>query len=66
MKNEYEGVSYDKRSEKFRATLTHKGVTYECGLSSIPREAARLRDLTIIRVGAPIGKLQILKPKKIK
>jgi len=60
----YQGVSFSKRYKKFRSTFTYKGITYECGLSENPREAARLRDITIIRIGAPQEKLQILKLKK--
>jgi len=64
MTSKYDGVAFHKRSGKFRATLTFKGKTYPCGKSDDPREAARLRDITIIRVGAPLSKLQILKPKE--
>jgi hypothetical protein len=63
-KNDYQGVHYSKRYKKFRATFTHKNVTHECGLSDDPREAARLRDITILRLGASKDKLQILKPKE--
>jgi hypothetical protein len=63
-KNDYQGVYYSKRYKKFRATFTYKGVTHECGLSDDPREAARLRDITILRLGAPLERLQILKPKE--
>jgi hypothetical protein len=63
-KNEYQGVHYSKRYKKFRATFTYKNVTHECGLSDDPREAARLRDITILRLGASKDKLQILKPKE--
>jgi|LakMenE01Jun11ns_1017448.scaffolds.fasta_scaffold9007468_2 hypothetical protein len=63
-KNEYQGVHYNKRYKKFRATFTYKNVTHECGLSDDPREAARLRDITILRLGASKDKLQILKPKE--
>jgi hypothetical protein len=63
-KNDYQGVHYSKRYKKFRATFTYKNVTHECGLSDDPREAARLRDITILRLGASKDKLQILKPKE--
>jgi hypothetical protein len=63
-KIKYEGVSFSKRYGKFRSAITYKGITYECGLSHDPREAARLRDITILRIGAPKSKLQILKPKE--
>lgn len=63
-KIKYQGVSFSKRYGKFRATFTYKGKTHECGSSDDPREAARLRDITILRIGAPKDKLQILKPKE--
>jgi hypothetical protein len=63
-KNDYQGVSFSKRYKKFKATFTYKGITHECGLSDDPREAARLRDITILRLGASKNKLQILKPKE--
>jgi hypothetical protein len=63
-KIKYEGVSFNKRYRKYRASITYKGITHECGLSDDPREAARLRDITILRIGAPKNKLQILKPKE--
>jgi hypothetical protein len=63
-KTDYQGVNFSKRNKKFKATVTYKGVTHECGSSDDPREAARLRDITIIRLGAPLNKLQVLKPKE--
>jgi hypothetical protein len=63
-KIKYEGVSFSKRYGKFRSSITYKGITYECGLSDDPREAARLRDITIIRLGITKKKLQVLKPKE--
>lgn len=63
-KIDYQGVSFSKRHKRFKSTFTYKGVTHECGSSDDPREAARLRDITIIRLGAPLNKLQVLKPKE--
>lgn len=63
-KIDYHGVSFSKRYKKFKSTFTYKGVTHECGSSDDPREAARLRDITIIRLAAPLDKLQVLKPKE--
>lgn len=63
-KRKYEGVHFHRRSGMFKATFTMNGQRYDCGYSTIPREAARLRDLTIIRVGGPLKKLQILTPKE--
>tara|TARA_R110000868_G_scaffold25403_2_gene99103 strand:- start:534 stop:743 length:210 start_codon:yes stop_codon:yes gene_type:complete len=63
-KTDYQGVSFSKRDRKFKSTFTYKGITHECGTSNNPREAARLRDITILRLGAPQEKLQVLKPKK--
>lgn len=60
----YEGVNFHKQSKKFKSTFTYKGVRHDCGNSDDPREAARLRDITILRLKGPLKKLQILKPKK--
>lgn len=62
-KIEYEGVYYNKKQKKYRATFTFKGKTHESGFADTAREAARLRDITIIRLGGPLRKLQILKAK---
>jgi hypothetical protein len=62
-KIKYEGVVFNKRYGKFKSSITYKRITYECGSSDDPREAARLRDITILRLGAP-KKLQVLKPKE--
>jgi hypothetical protein len=63
-KSNYIGVYYSKKFKKFCSNVTFNGVTYNCGTSSDPREAARLRDLKIIKIGAPVKSLQILKPIK--
>ncbi|GIZ08353.1 AP2 domain-containing protein [Flavobacterium sp. UMI-01] len=57
----YKGVGWDKASQKWKATVTDKRVTYECGYFEEERAAAKARDLKIIalRLNKP---LQILKP----
>jgi hypothetical protein len=63
-KIQYTGVYYNKKQKKYRATFTHKGETHESGFADTPREAAKLRDITIIKVGGPLKKLQVLTVKK--
>ena len=64
MQSKYTGVSWYKPNLTWRATLTSKGVTYDCGYSKDERECARLRDMKIISLKLDkIKKLQVLKPR---
>jgi hypothetical protein len=62
VKSKYTGVFYHKKFKKFYSHVTFKGIVYNCGFSDSAQHAAKLRDLTIIRIGAPMSSLQILKP----
>ena len=57
----YRGVGWDNSTQKWKATVTDKNVTYECGSFENDRAAAKARDLKILalRLNKP---LQILKP----
>lgn len=63
MKSNYIGVLWDKRARKWKATVTHNKIRYECGYHEDDREAAKLRDMKILNLGLDKSKLQILKPK---
>jgi len=62
---EYTGVRYKLSQRKWVASLSYKGSDVSCGSWDTEREAVISRDKTILRLGLPIKKLQILKPKKI-
>lgn len=57
----YTGVSFNKVRNKYSSTLFANGEEYRCGHFETEREAAKARDLKIIklRLDRP---LQILKP----
>ena len=57
----YVGVSYNKKTNKYSSTLLANNEVYRCGHFETDREAAKARDLKIIklRLNRP---LQILKP----
>lgn len=59
--SQYTGVSWNTTTQKWKATITHKRVTYDCGYYSDDREAAKGRDRKIIALGLD-KPLQILKP----
>lgn len=61
---EYIGVRWKGDRSKFVSTLSLHGEVLYCGASHDPREAAKLRDLAIIKYGLPLEKLQVLKPVK--
>ena len=64
IKSKYKGVSFDRFIGKFYSCITHDGTTYPGGYHVSDREAAKLRDLAIIRHNLPLEKLQILSPPK--
>jgi len=57
----YKGVGWNKTNQKWKATVTDKNVTYECGHFDDDRADAKARDLKIIalKLNKP---LQILTP----
>lgn len=61
-KTNYTGVKFSTRAGSYCASISHKGETINCGSSKDEREAARLRDLVILRMNLPQSKLQVLKP----
>jgi hypothetical protein len=61
---EYVGVTWKGDRSMFVSTLSLHGEKLYCGSSRDPREAAKLRDLAIIKYGLPLEKLQVLKPVK--
>lgn len=60
--SKYQGVNWKKDIQKYRASVTHKGVRYECGTADSERDAAILRDKKILALGLDTKKLQVLKP----
>jgi hypothetical protein len=61
-KSIYTGVRYDGKTTKFTAEIQHNGNRYFCGRADNALAAAKLRDMTIIRLNLPKEKLQVLKP----
>jgi hypothetical protein len=60
--SKYSGINWKKDVQKYRASVTEKGVRYECGYADTEREAAILRDKKILALGLDSKKLQVLKP----
>jgi hypothetical protein len=60
--SEYIGVTFEKKIQKWKSTVTDKGKAYPCGFHDTDRQAAMARDLAIIKfkLNKP---LQILSPK---
>jgi hypothetical protein len=61
---DYIGVRWKGDRRMFVSTLILDGEQLYCGASVDPREAAKLRDIAIIKYGLPVEKLQVLKPVK--
>lgn len=59
----YSGVSYNRFTKKYTATVTRNKVKYNCGSHDTEIEAAKARDRKIIEKGLKV-KLQVLKPAK--
>jgi hypothetical protein len=58
--SDYKGVNWDRKSQKWTASVTNKGIRYECGYHDEERNAAVARDKKIIALGLSV-KLQVLK-----
>lgn len=65
MAQEYKGVTWNRQKQRWVASITRKGVRYECGSYTEEIDAVKARDLCIIKNGLGIDKLQILKPKTL-
>lgn len=56
----YKGVSWHVNSQSWQASITVKGIIHNCGFHKDDREAAKSRDMKILRLG--LNKpLQVLK-----
>lgn len=60
---DYKGVHWNRRWNKWKSTVTSKGVKYDCGMFLTQKEAVLSRDKKILGLGLDV-KLQILKPLK--
>lgn len=57
----YTGVGWNRELQKWRSSVSEKGVKYDCGYYENERDAAKARDRKILALG--LNKpLQILKP----
>lgn len=65
MNKNFTGVVYKRGICLYESKVSHMGVTYYCGWFETETEAAKARDLCILRNGLKV-KLQILKPIKKK
>lgn len=58
--SKYTGVSWHSETQKWRSTVSFKGVKHECGYYDTEREAAKGRDMKIVKFDMK-KPLQILK-----
>lgn len=49
--SKYTGVTWNKSTSSWTAKLTHKGITYICGIDTNDRNAAKMRDIKILNLG---------------
>jgi hypothetical protein len=57
----YKGVGWNRKMQKWRSSVSEKGIKYDCGYFDNERDAAKSRDRKILALG--LNKpLQILKP----
>lgn len=56
----YTGVGWNREQQKWRSSVSEKGVKYDCGYFETEREAAKARDRKILALGLD-KPLQILK-----
>ena len=59
----YIGVRWVSEIQKWKSSIRHKGITYNCGNYTSQKEAIIARDTKIIQHGLDI-KIQYLKPIK--
>lgn len=59
--SKYIGVGWNREQQKWRSSVSEKGVKYDCGYFDSEREAAKARDRKILALGLK-KPLQILKP----
>jgi hypothetical protein len=59
--SKYTGVSWHKETQKWRSQVHDKGIKYECGYYDNERDAAKGRDMKIVKFNMK-KPLQILKP----
>ena len=58
--SKFTGVSWHSETQKWRATVSSKGIKYECGYYDTERAAAKGRDMKIVNLNLK-KPLQILK-----
>ena len=64
MAQDYKGVRWNRRMQRWVSVIKCKGVAYNCGNHFEQLEAVKARDMCIIRNGLGVEKLQIIKPQK--
>lgn len=58
--SQYTGVGWNREQQKWRSSVSHSGVKYDCGYYDNERAAAKARDMKILALG--LNKpLQVLK-----
>lgn len=57
--SDYIGVTWNTQNQKWTSCVNENGIRYECGYYDNERDAAKGRDMKILRLGLK-AKLQIL------
>lgn len=63
MAQDYKGVSWNTKMQRWVSSVRCNGVTYNCGSHLEQLAAVKARDMCIIHNGLGIEKLQVIKPK---
>ena len=63
MAQDYKGVSWNRKQQRWVSAIKSKGITYNCGSHLEQIDAVKARDMCIIHNGLGVEKLQVIKPK---
>lgn len=63
MAQDYKGVHWNRKQQRWISTIKAKGITYNCGSHFEQVDAVKARDRCIINNGLGVEKLQVIKPK---
>ena len=63
MAQDYKGVAWNRRQQRWVSSIRCNGVTYNCGSHLEQIDAVKARDMKIIHNGLGVEKCQVIKPK---